>query len=81
MSTRQVYQNKRNEHKYLLLTVYPCRHYYIKQFMVFENGVIYGNGGRTSKGRLSRVSVKTFLEIIDDYNLIVALPYKTKKVR
>lgn len=75
------YQNLRNPHKYICLTVYPSYHYYIKQCIIYENGVVYWTGTRRNRPRQSRVNVGTLVEILDDYNLIGSLSYKGRKAK
>ena len=72
---RYLYKNNRNHNKYIVLTRYQCGHYYIKQFIRNPiTGAYNGTGGRTSRGRSSRVTVSTMLQVLEDYTLIASLP-------
>lgn len=72
---RLMYRNNRNHNKYILVTRYSNGTYYIKQYLIYTaTGVVNGLGGRTSRGRASRVRVCAMIEILGDYTLIATLP-------
>ena len=61
-----LYQNKRNEHKYI--EVHNDGHYHnsVRQFMHFENGVKNFTGDR----KLHRWRVGNLKELLEDYNKV-----------
>lgn len=65
-----VFRNKRNENKYIDVKRSKCGHYYIVQYMVFENkdATIINYMGCRRK-RFSRITKRTLLSIIEDYDL------------
>ena len=66
-----IYRNIRNNHKYLRVAKYNSGgRLYVKQFMQFENGVSYGLGGKTSKGRGGKINKSSLLPILSDYVLV-----------
>lgn len=72
---RMMYRNNRNPNKYILVTRYQHGTYYIKQYIISPaTGVINGLGGRTGRGRASRVKLSTMIEILEDYTLVATLP-------
>ncbi len=64
---RKIYQNVRNEHKFMDVVRYSPGHYYAAQFMHWENGVTNYNGGRNGKRRRYRIGKKTLDGILEDY--------------
>lgn len=59
---KALYQNKRNEHKFMYVAHYVDGHYYTFQFMQFPNGV----ENRYCSGR--RVTKTTMKSQTEDYN-------------
>lgn len=60
-----VYQNRHNEHKYLDIKRSNSGHWYWRQYMKFENGVVNYIG--TKRGGFQRVSIETIKDVIMSY--------------
>lgn len=61
---KQIYQNVRNENKYIEVVHYACGHYHAVQFMQWDN-VINKLGSRT--GRRFRFRKQSLADILEDY--------------
>ena len=71
-----IFRNKRNENKYVDVKRSKCGHYYIVQYMIFENqDVTIINYTGCKRRRFSRVSKRTLLSILEDYDF-----YSTKRI-
>lgn len=66
MKIMATYKNKRNEHKYIEVKRYSNGTYYVRQYMLFSNGVKNYTGCK----RFSRVRKSTLLEILEDYEIL-----------
>lgn len=67
MKTVSTYVNNRNKNKRLIVVHYPCGHYYFRQYMAWENGVINPVGGGNGRHRVRKSWLK---ELLTDYDLV-----------
>mgnify|MGYP001132741286 CR=1 FL=1 len=65
MTTITIYQNRRNEHKYLEVHNDGYYHNSVKQYMLWQNGVKNFTGDR----RLHRWRKQNLIELLEDYIL------------
>lgn len=69
MKEVRIYQNNRNEHKFILVTKYDAGHVYAQQFMKWKNGVRHGR-------RLRRFRKGTLDMILADYTMTCQRVYE-----
>lgn len=71
MKDVQIYQNNRNEHKFILVTKYDTGHIYAQQFMKGKNGAISWVAAGVRYGRrLRRFRKGTLDMILTDYTRV-----------
>lgn len=66
----KIYQNKRNEHKYLEVHEYKCRHQSVRQYMYWSSTGVKNYMGR---GTLIRWRKQNLQELLVDYRLVYNL--------
>lgn len=66
---KKIYQNLRNENKFIEVVHYNCGHYHAVQFMKWGN-IINKLGSRS--GRRFRISSKTLNMVLEDYREVIA---------
>lgn len=69
MKEVRIYQNNRNEHKFILVTKYDAGHVYAQQFMKWKNGVSWMAAGVRHGRRLRRFRKGTLDMILADYTM------------
>lgn len=70
MKEVKIYQNNRNEHKFILVTKYDAGHIYAQQCMRWNNGVLnWINSGKRLGKRLRRIRKSTLDQILPDYTM------------
>ena len=61
------YVNNRNEHKYMIVKKYACRHTSMKQCIIFDYQAIMNF---TGDGCFHRFRKSTVIDILSDYTLV-----------
>ena len=67
-TTRDTFRNLRNPNKYIEVVRYKCGHFYVVQYMKWDNGVINYMG--TKRGGHFRMTARTLCPILADYQQV-----------
>lgn len=67
--TTDIFRNLKNPNKYIEVVRYKCGHFYVRQFMHWDNGVTNYLG--TKRGGHFRMTARTLCPILADYKLIM----------
>lgn len=64
----RIYQNRKNEHKYLEVRKYECGHYVFRQYMEWKSAGVKNPVGSENFQRIRKVDLD---ELVKDYRFLI----------